>query len=100
MTDRYVTMQTGERDGLRVCRVSYTRIDGRTSRIRFHYLVADRDGIRHAEENHELGLFTVDEMTASFHAAGLEPAYDPEGLTGRGLYLARRGADTGSSVGR
>ena len=39
-------------------------------------------------ETHELGLFTVEEMKASFAEAELKVNYDEKGLTGRGLYIA------------
>jgi hypothetical protein len=40
-------------------------------------------------EVHELGLFTQTEMLNCFREAGLDASYDPVGLTGRGLYIAR-----------
>ena len=33
---------------------------------------------------------TVAEMKGAFEQAGLEVEYDPEGLTGRGLYLGKK----------
>jgi SAM-dependent methyltransferase len=77
---------------LRVERVSHVEIDGRISRLRFDYRIEGPDGVRLATEHHELGLFTPDEMRAAFVEAGLAAAYDPVGLTGRGLYLARPAA--------
>lgn len=71
-----------------VCRVSHSAVSGTISTITFHYLAASPEGIRHASEVHELGLFTRAEMLAAFVAAGLEAVWDPEGPTGRGLYTA------------
>ena len=54
----------------------------------FHYLRGTPDGIEHYSERMELALFTRDEMTRAFESAGMAVRYDPEGLMGRGLYLA------------
>ncbi len=62
----------------------------RVSWIEFQYLVAEPHEIRHLREVHELGLFTEEEMLEALQAGGFqEVEFDPEGLTGRGLYLAR-----------
>jgi len=61
------------------------------SRIRFDYEIHRPDGVHHATELHELGLFTTDEMLRSFEASGLAAEYDPQGLTGRGLFVAKAG---------
>ena len=79
----------GEGAGLRVRRVGTTEVDDRVSRLRFDYTIESDGGLRHATEIHELGLFTVDEMLAAFTAAGLTAEYEPAGLAGRGLYVAR-----------
>jgi|GEM_PF-6099838 len=47
-------------------------------------------GIIRSSEKHELGLFRVEEMLNAFQEVNLAVEYDPQGLTGRGLYLARR----------
>jgi len=77
-------------DGGRVVRTSRIEIDGRVSRIRFDYEIWDESGTRHVEEVHELGLFTTDEILASFREAGLDGKHDPVGLFGnRGLFFAK-----------
>ncbi|HJU27907.1 MAG TPA: hypothetical protein VJ718_01990 [Candidatus Binataceae bacterium] len=73
-----------------VCRVSLSGRKGDVSILSFHYLRVMPNGIGHHSERVELGLFTRDEMTWAFEAAGLEPQYDPEGLMCRGLYVAKR----------
>lgn len=73
---------------LKIARVNLSERDGRLSRMDFHYLVASPAGIDRFEERHELGLFTGDEYVAAFSATGLEVEHDPEGLIGRGLYIA------------
>ena len=78
-----------ESEGVKVKRTSHVEIEGRISRLRFDYEITDAAGSRHATEFHELGLFTVEEMMLAFRTAELAPEYDPAGLTGRGLYVAR-----------
>ncbi|HEY9226334.1 MAG TPA: class I SAM-dependent methyltransferase [Gemmatimonadaceae bacterium] len=89
ITDGHVSRNVGETDDVRVERVSRTEVDGRLSRLHFEYHIEDASGHRTATEVHELGLFTRDEMLAAFANAGLTANHDPEGLIGRGLYVAR-----------
>jgi SAM-dependent methyltransferase len=79
----------GEAHGVRVERTSTTRVEGRLSTIVFSYRIEDGSGVRTVEEVHRLGLFTEEEMLASFQSAGLAASHDAYGLTGRGLYVAR-----------
>jgi len=66
----------------------------RISTTEMHYVVGTSDRIASWVELHELYLFTEDEMRAALEGAGLEVEYDPEGLIGRGLWIARRPAPT------
>jgi SAM-dependent methyltransferase len=84
-----VVRQTAESNGLSVSRVSRVEIEGTLSRVHFDYEITDATGTRHAEETHELGLFTPAELLQTFQAAGLRAEYDSKGLTDRGLYVAR-----------
>jgi len=85
-----VFVQKVESAGLHVIRMSYSSLDGRVSKLDFHYLIGSTEGIEHRVEHHTLGLFTREEMSECFAVAGYEDVeYDPEGLTGRGLYIAR-----------
>jgi SAM-dependent methyltransferase len=61
--------------------------DERVSTTEMHYLVATPAGVEHFVEHHDLYLFTNDEMRGAFEAAGLAAEHDPEGLTGRGLWI-------------
>lgn len=91
-----IYLHTSESDGRQVVRMSHSTVEGRISRLRFHYLVGDEGGIEHRTEDHELGLFTVEEMLGAFDRAGFrEVEHDAEGLIGRGMYRARRTADDG-----
>jgi hypothetical protein len=65
--------------------------EGDLSVIVYVYVVGRPGGIEHWEDRHLLGLFTHRQMLDAFEAAGLEVVeYDPHGLIGRGLYVARR----------
>jgi hypothetical protein len=92
-----INLKSTEAGGLSVCRMSRVTVEGARSRIDFHYLVGDAAGIHHVHEVHELGLYTPDELLACFRDAGLEATFDSEGLTGRGLYIARGQAALGST---
>jgi SAM-dependent methyltransferase len=75
---------------LKIARVNTSEVEGRLSSFTFHYLIGTPEGVEHLTERHELGLFEMDEMCAAFTHANLTVRHDPEGLTGRGLYLGRR----------
>lgn len=87
-----VYVLTSESGDAHVVRMSHSTVRGRVSVLDFHYLVGTPDGVEHRREQHELGLFTRDEMLACFRRAGFARIdHEPEGLTGRGLYIATRG---------
>ncbi|UCF20315.1 MAG: class I SAM-dependent methyltransferase [Gemmatimonadota bacterium] len=90
MEHGFVTCATVDAPGAKVCRMTHTALEGRLSRLRFEYLIGTREGLRREVEIHELGLFSREEMEAAFQTAGLVVDYDPEGLIGRGLYIAWR----------
>ncbi len=73
----------------RVTRSAFTQVAGTASTIHFTYTLESDAGMETLHETHELGLFTTAQMSAAFIDAGLVASFDPVGLTGRGLYLAR-----------
>lgn len=74
---------------LKIARMDVARpLEEGVATIDFHYLVGSPEGIEHFTERHVVALFTGRELEGAFHAAGLEPEVDPEGLMGRGLYIA------------
>ncbi len=88
-----VHMHTVDREALKISRVSRSEIRDGISWLEFQYLIAEPREIRHLREVHELGLFTEEEMMAALQTGGFgDVEFDPEGLTGRGLYLARNHA--------
>ncbi len=90
MEDGYVAMHTARDERVSICRMSVTRLQDGLSRLEFEYLIGRRGALERRAEIHELGLFTRVEMVHAFEAAGLDVEYDPDGLSGRGLYLARK----------
>jgi SAM-dependent methyltransferase len=88
-----VYVHTGETAAAHIVRMSHSTVEGRVSKLEFHYLIGTREGIEHRIEYHELGLFTVAELTQAFESAGFASIrHDAEGPTGRGLLIARRTA--------
>jgi SAM-dependent methyltransferase len=73
---------------LKIARMNVNELRDRLAILDFHYLVGTPQGIEHLTELHEVALFTHEEHLAAFRAAGLEPELDPDGLMGRGLYIA------------
>jgi SAM-dependent methyltransferase len=86
--DGHLTMLTVDEPERKIVRTSRSLRRGNVSTIEFNYLVVTVEAAQHFVERHELGLFTDEEYRAAFAAAGLRVDYDPEGLMGRGLYLA------------
>lgn len=86
-----IFLNTSQDDDLSVVRMAYNQVNDRLSTLHFEYLIGIEGNITHEVEIHELGLFTVDEMMECFQKAGLTAIYNEEGLSGRGLYISRKG---------
>lgn len=78
---------TEDEQGNKVCRMSHSEKAGAISILNFEYLIGTTTGIEKYTEKHELGLFTVEEMITAFESAGFVCQYDPNGISGRGLYV-------------
>ncbi len=74
---------------IKICRMNVSAQDGNLSSFRLHYLIATSAGVEYIQEDHELALYTVDEMLHFFQRAGLRVSHDATGISGRGLYVAR-----------
>lgn len=72
---------------LKVARMNISQQVGNNSVFDFHYLVATPEKVEHFTERHELGLFTHTQYMSAFELAGLDAIHDPDGLSGRGMYL-------------
>jgi ubiquinone/menaquinone biosynthesis C-methylase UbiE len=77
-----------DHDDLKIARLDTPKRDGKLSLIHFAYLVATRNEISHFTEDHVLALFTDNQYRSALESAGLAVEHDPEGLMGRGLYIA------------
>ena len=82
-------MLTVDLPDLKICRMNTTYCDGTISGFDFHYLIGKSEGIEQINEKHELALYTQHQMTGFFEKTGLTVEYDPEGISGRGLYVGR-----------
>ena len=73
---------------VKICRMNVNRVEGNLTIIPFDYLIATRASVEHVQEEHVLALYTVEEMLEFFQRASLRVRHDPQGLDGRGLYVA------------
>lgn len=88
-TAGYFSLTTVDDEDLKIARMTYSEKFEHISRFTFEYLIADKEGIRRETENHELALFSVEEMMSFFEESGLKTEYDHVGLFDRGLYIAK-----------
>lgn len=87
-----LSMLTHDGEDLKICRMTQTNLEDGHSILHFQYLIAERgQAMQHLTERHALALFEESEFRAAFQAAGLAVDFDPQGLTGRGLYVGRLG---------
>jgi SAM-dependent methyltransferase len=75
---------------IKIARMNTSLTRGRLSVFDLHHLVGTPEKTIHFVEHHELRLYTVEEMTSALESAGLSVNFEPEGLTGRGLYIGIR----------
>lgn len=87
LTHGWITTVVGRTDGLHVCRMSRTLVEGALSRLEFEYVIGTAAGIERRSETHELGLFTQKEMEHAFTLAGLRVERLLEAPRTRGLYV-------------
>jgi len=79
-----VVADEGER---KVIRAGVTRVKGRMTEIHFHFVIAEKAGIKTFEERHRLGLFSAEEYRQALEQSGLRVSYEREGLSSRGVYI-------------
>jgi hypothetical protein len=83
---------------LRVARMSVAERHDKIVDLSMHYLVGRPGNVEEFVEHYQEALHTVDEYINAFKLAGIDTAYDEEGLIGRGLYIATRPCRTMSSA--
>ncbi len=76
-------------DGTHITRVSRSRTEGGLCKLLFDYTVVSANSVRHLSETHTIGVFTHEDIRGAFERAGFSAEFDPIGLSGRGLWLAR-----------
>ena len=74
----------------KIARISTSQVEDGASVFDLHYLIGTPQGTEHYVEHHEMGLFEIEDMQRAFREAGIDADYDPEGLTGRGLYIGTK----------
>lgn len=76
-----------DKPDMKLARMNISERKGNISIVNFHFLVATQGNVEHFTELHEIGLFTKEEYMDAFEKAGLQTTHDPQGITGRGLYI-------------
>jgi SAM-dependent methyltransferase len=83
-----ITANRVDEQDLKIAWMYTSEREGSLSVLDFYYLVGRPTGIEAFQERQELGLFSEEQHLDAFRAAGLEAHFEPEGLLGRGLYVA------------
>jgi ubiquinone/menaquinone biosynthesis C-methylase UbiE len=83
-----ITANRVDEQDLKIAWMYTSEREGSLSVLDIHYLIGRPTGIECVRERQELGLFTVEQHLDAFRAAGLEARFEPEGPSGRGLYVA------------
>jgi len=71
----------------KLARINVSQLSGRTSVFDMHHLVGTPAGVEHFVEHLELTLFPLDSYRAALVAAGMTVGFDPDGPSGRGLFI-------------
>ena len=79
---------------LKIARMNLSELHDGVSIIDMHHLVATPDGVEYFVERHELTLFTDAEYRQAIDESGLIYKNDPQGLTGRGLFIGLKPNET------
>lgn len=90
----HIGFSTVNEPELKLARMNIVRLEGREWHMNMHYLVGTPDGIESFDESHVLSSFTGDEFRSAFEDAGFVAEWDPEGVSGRGVWI---GKSSGSS---
>lgn len=79
-----------DKPDMKLARINISERRDNISIVNFHFLVATPGNVEYFTELHEIGLFTEEEYLEAFKKAGLQTVFDPQGITGRGLYIGMR----------
>lgn len=86
-----ITANFVDQPDLKIAWMYTSEVEGRISIMDVHYLVGTPTSVEHFTERREVGLFTNEEYLDAFRRAGLDAEHRPQGLFGRGVYVARKG---------
>ena len=85
----HVQVLDQEADGIRLVRMTMSRVEGSQSILEMHYLVSSPSGIEHLVESHRLTLFSLAEYESAFLVSDLTFEFDQGGPIGRGAMIGR-----------
>ena len=80
-----------EEGGVKVVRMSETRLEGQRFTIDFHYLQGEGGKVRHFTETHVTTLFSRAQIMSAMEDAGLVDVHRKDDFSPRGLLVGRRG---------
>jgi ubiquinone/menaquinone biosynthesis C-methylase UbiE len=83
----HVQVLDQEADGIRLVRMTMSRVDGSQSVLDMQYLVGSPSGIEHLVETHRLTMFSLAEYESAFVASDLTFEFDQDGPIGRGALI-------------
>jgi ubiquinone/menaquinone biosynthesis C-methylase UbiE len=87
--ESHVQVLDQEADGIRLVRMTMSRVEGSQVILDMHYLVASSTGIQHLVETHRTTLFPLSEYESAFLASNLTFEFDDHGPMGRGALIGR-----------
>ena len=83
------SMNTYERDDIKIARQCVTKIEGGITPFDMHYMIAKKgEDVIYFKDHHELGLFDTDKTLQMMEEAGIKTKFLEKGLeTERGLFI-------------
>jgi trans-aconitate methyltransferase len=74
----------------KVARMSLSQRVADVSVLSFHFMLGTPKGIETWIDQSELGLFSQADYQVAFERAGFEVEFEPDGFSGRGLFIGRK----------
>lgn len=86
-----ITTNNIDKDHIKICRMTKSSREGNISIMDMNYLIGSKtQGIQYIREEHQMGLFTVDDMKKSFTDNGFNVEYNAKGISDRGVYIGKK----------
>lgn len=83
-------IMTAQTPDFHVARANTTKKEGDLCLLDLEYLVASAQGVDHYKETHKVALFDPEDYLDALGAVDMKVEFDPEGLMGRGTFIATR----------